>query len=298
MLRSFFCSVAVAIAVVASSSAQAPSNATFKPTHIVTMSGGKGPDVIFVPGLGGSRSVWETEANKLIQAHYRVHLIQIDGFAGFPAEANSGMKSGMLDAIVSDLHEYIQANQLKSPALIGHSLGGTLGIMLAEQHPGDVSKLVIVDAVPFLGLIYNADSITTDYKDDALQQRIALNEESRDLWLHNSVTYAQSFATAKPMQDKIALWSVNSDRKVFAQAAYEDSMADLRVDLAKVTIPVLVLWPHMPDDGPLAGREAFYRKAWAKAPNVKLVGIENSRHFIMLDQPEAVDREIQAFLKG
>ena len=46
------------------------------------------PDVVLIPGLGSSRAVWDGEV-KLLAPNYRLHLVQVDGFAGAPAGANS-----------------------------------------------------------------------------------------------------------------------------------------------------------------------------------------------------------------
>src|ERR1700753_4343360 len=49
---------------------------------------GKGPDLIFIPGLASSRATWKATADRL-KASYRLHLIQIAAFAAEPARANA-----------------------------------------------------------------------------------------------------------------------------------------------------------------------------------------------------------------
>src|SRR4029077_14262426 len=68
---------------------------------------GKGPDVILIPGLSSSRDVYSAEA-KLLTATYRLHLIQIAGFAGDPAGPNA--TGPILAPVVEQLHQYIVAN--------------------------------------------------------------------------------------------------------------------------------------------------------------------------------------------
>ena len=43
--------------------------------------------------------------------------------------------------------------------------------------------------------------------------------------------------------------------------------------------------------------DAVYQTAYKAMPNVKLVRIDDSRHFVMYDQPEKLDVQLQAFLK-
>src|SRR3546814_18989464 len=46
------------------------------------------------------------------------------------------------------------ANKLPGAAVVGDSMGGLVGLMLAKAHPGDVGKLMVVDALPYVGDIF------------------------------------------------------------------------------------------------------------------------------------------------
>jgi pimeloyl-ACP methyl ester carboxylesterase len=93
--------------------------------------------------------VWDAEV-KLLAPNYRLHLVQVAGFAGAPAGPNAA--AGMLPGIVEELHGYISATQMR-PVVVGHSMGGLLAMMLAEKYPADVKKMVIVDTLPFYALL-------------------------------------------------------------------------------------------------------------------------------------------------
>ncbi len=70
---------------------------------------GKGPDVILIPGLASSREVYAAEA-KLLNSTYRLHRIQIAGFAGAPAGPNA--TGPLLKPIVEELHQYIASSSI------------------------------------------------------------------------------------------------------------------------------------------------------------------------------------------
>ena len=74
--------------------------------------------------------------------------------------------------------------------------------------------------------------------------------------------------------------------RVAGQALYEDLMADLRPDLAKIATPITVVVPWTPERGE-ARVLAFYQSEYAGAPNLTLKGVGDSGHFVMLDQPAA-----------
>src|ERR1700712_1707631 len=107
--------------------------------HISVVTMGKGSPVILIPGLSSPRAVWDGVAADLAKTH-RVVLVQVNGFGGDDAGAN--LKPGVLDGVVADLDAYIARNKLTNAAVIGHSMGGLIGMMLAKAHPGDVGKLM------------------------------------------------------------------------------------------------------------------------------------------------------------
>src|SRR3546814_9346542 len=56
---------------------------------------------------------------------------------------------------VADYMEYsITDAGRPAPAVVGHSLGGLTWLMIAARAPQEVGKLMVVDAVPFIGTIF------------------------------------------------------------------------------------------------------------------------------------------------
>jgi len=275
-----------------------PSHAAvvFAPTRFTVVDAGTvgKPDVILIPGLSSSRTVWDAES-KLLAPNYRLHLVQVNGFAGAPAGPNA--TGPILPGMVDELHQYIVAGKMH-PAVIGHSLGGLMTLMLADAHPEDVAKIVIVDSLPFYGLVFDPNATVGSLAPQANvihDQMLAMP--------------ADQFAAMQPMMVKTMVKdeaggkavmesSIASDRTVFANAMLEDLQTDIRTDMGKIKTPALLLYPYdvtaVPD---VAKIDAVYQGAYKTMPNVKLVRIDDSRHFIMYDQPAKLDAAVEAFLK-
>src|ERR1700744_1492891 len=49
---------------------------------------GEGTELVLIPGLACSSAVWDRTVNHL-DGHYRLHIVQVNGFAGAPANANA-----------------------------------------------------------------------------------------------------------------------------------------------------------------------------------------------------------------
>ena len=257
---------------------------------------GKGPDVILIPGLSSSRDVYAAEA-KLLTGNYRLHLIQIAGFSGDPAGPNA--TGPILAPVVEQLHQYIVTNKLQHPAIIGHSLGGLLGLMLADAHPEDVGKLLIVDSLPFYALVFAPEATVDAVKPQADAMRNQMIAASPDVYAAMANQTAGYLVLNPDARKLVAASSIASDRTVMANAMYEDLVTDLRPQLAAIKTPATLLYPF---DASAVGPDTtkidtVYTSAYSTMLNLKIHRIDDSRHFIMYDQPAAFDKAVQTFLK-
>lgn len=266
----------------------------FTPTRFTATVEGEGPDVILIPGLGSSRNTYAAEAAHL-RATHRLHLVQLNGFAGAPAGANA--QGEIIAPFVEELDAYIKAQHLDHPAVIGHSLGGLAGLMLARRHPEDVGRLMVVDALPFFGVLFDPNATPQT----VAPQAAAMRDRMTSL---DAATFAQMqqggigrLVLTPANRPVVAGWTIASDRSVFARAMYEDMTTDMRSDIAHIETPLTVLYAYDATMGPQAAIDEGYHSAYAGAPHVTLARIDGSHHFIMLDQPAAFDAAVQGFLR-
>lgn len=95
-----------------------------------------------------------------------------------------------------------------------------------------------------------------------------------------------------------------SDQATVAEYLKQGVPSDLRPGLKGITVPLLEISPcYAPDFGepPMkmseAEKIAYYERRLAGAPNVRVMSISPSRHCVMFDQPEKLDRAIEEFLE-
>jgi pimeloyl-ACP methyl ester carboxylesterase len=253
------------------------------------------PDVLLVPGLSSSRAVWDAEA-KLLAPNYRLHLVQVDGFAGAPAGPNAS--GPLLVPVVEELHAYVVANKLH-PVVIGHSLGGLLALMLADKHPEDVRKLVILDALPFSGATMDPAATVESIRPQAEGFKHAMLSMAADQYSAMQPAMAAQMVKDADAQKLVAADSIASDRAVVVNAVMDGLGTDLRPDMAGIKTPTLVIYAYdatqqQPDPKQY---EAAVLAGYKPMPYVILVRIDDSRHFIMYDQPAKLDAALEVFLK-
>jgi pimeloyl-ACP methyl ester carboxylesterase len=285
--------IATACIIAAKSHAATPFPDAATERFSVTVTG-SGPDVILIPGLASSAATWDGTVAHL-KAHYRLHMLNVAGFAGEPAGANAS--GAVVAPTVEAIDLYIKANHLK-PVVIGHSLGGTMGLMLARAHPEDVAKLIIVDALPYAGVMFNPAATVDIVKPYAAAMESQIEAMSDETFKTQETGTLAHMVTAPADVTMLAAWRAQSNRHTVAQALYDDMVTDLRPDIANIETPGVLLFPVDAADGqdPTATR-TFYRSQYAAMPHLTMVEIDNSRHFEMLDQPEAFNAALDAALK-
>jgi pimeloyl-ACP methyl ester carboxylesterase len=290
MRRSLLGSLSVLTVLAACGPKAAP---TFSSERITVVTRGNGPDLILIPGLTSDRAVWDSVVGQL-ESRYRLHLIQVNGFAGLPPKANA---DGPVSApVAEEIARYIGALDLRKPAVVGHSMGGTIAMMLAARHPDQVGKLMVLDMPPFPGELFAGPGITVDrMRPIADSMRKGMLAESKDSFLTQMGGMISGMTNKDALRPVLLGMVKASDQKVVANAFYELLITDLRPELANITMPFTVLYV-IPPNTPPAQYEAALQQSFANAKQVRLVKVENSFHFIQLDQPGMLVAELDTLM--
>lgn len=273
--------------------ATAPATTPFVSDRLSVEVIGDGPDVILIPGFGSSREVWRATAERL-KATHRVHLVQLAGFAGEPWTHGDGP---FVQPVVDELDRYVRDEDLERPAVVGHSMGSLVGLVLAQQHPEAVGRLMSVDSLPFFGAL-RGPQVTVEAMRPAAEQTVrSILTLSDDAFHAAQVGSAQGMTRDPGLRDRLVEWTTGSDRHAMGAAMRDVLLTDARPGLAEMNLPVTVLYAADADGGaPAAQADQAWGDQYAPLPGARLVRIDGSRHFIMADQPERFAEALDAFL--
>ncbi|RZJ43863.1 MAG: alpha/beta hydrolase, partial [Brevundimonas sp.] len=201
-----------------------------------------------------------------------------------PAQANGD--GGVLPAVAGELLRYITESRLNRPAIIGHSMGGQIGLRVAADWPWAVGRLMTVDSSPFFAALISPQATARDVQPIAqvAYQAIqflgdeALKSRGRELGLELGGATDSLFSGIG--------WQ-GGDRQVLAQSLYEVMTVDLRPRLPRITAPVTVVYGWSPDrNSPRSRADSLFRDAYARLPgNAVFERIEGAEHMVMIDQP-------------
>lgn len=255
---------------------------------------GSGKDVILIPGLASSRGIWTDLASGL-QLNHRVHILELAGFASTPAISNRDGK--VIAPVVDAIAEYIRTQHIKAPVVIGHSLGGEIALMLGAQHPDLVGRLMIVDALPFYMLMIDPAATSESASQRAIATRDWILAQSPDEFVAFQKTSIARLAKTEAVRPALLAAGLSSDRRTLADAVYELMITDLRPELDRIRAPIEIVYAYDALFGvPASSVDEMYRRAYTNAPDIHFTRIDDSFHFIMLDQPERFSSAVQSFL--
>jgi pimeloyl-ACP methyl ester carboxylesterase len=257
---------------------------------------GHGRPMILIPGLSSSGEVWDV-AVAHYKDHYQLHVITLAGFAGVPRVPGPFLETAR-DAIAA----YVRKNKLDHPIIVGHSLGGYLALDIAAHNPDLAGKLVIVDSYPMLAGTMDPNMTVGKAKAAGEQMRKGMEQQSQNMYERTTKSgmFTRAMVTKDSDLDRVIAWGLKSDRTAVTDAMSELMSADLRSEISKIKIPVLVLgsWIGYKEYGATHETvEANLRAQYAKLDGVQIAVTDTARHFIMWDDPNWMFAQVDRFLQ-
>lgn len=277
MNRRTFCAGAVALAAAGPACAAA----SFESARLTVAVRGDGPDVVLIPGLTSGRAVWDGLVRAL--PGHRWHLVQVAGFAGDPPRGNAA--GPVVASAAQEIARYIGEAKLAAPAVIGHSMGGIVALMLAARHPARIGRAMAVDILPAPSAEFGLSATRLKPFADALMAELGRSAEGRQA-LERFVAGFGGGAVPRS----------GSDSGVVARATHELATIDLTPELPRIKAPLSIVY-GVPADPAAAGTiDRRYAAAYAPAPQARLRRVAGAGHMVMLDQPARFAAEVKRFL--
>ena len=257
------------------------------------VSGGR--PVVFIPGLASAGAVWDAAAASIVDSH-DLHIVTLAGFAGLPAVDPI---SPYFEQAVGALADYLGEEGLRDMVLVGHSMGAQIALQLAAARPDAVGQILVVDSAPFYAALFNPTVTPEAAAQYGAGLRMQLAGTPREQYLAFARQGIAVQSITESGQKQVMDYMEASDQAAVAQAMAEVAGSDFRPILAKVRAPVTVLaaWsegaPYSSDQ-----LRAIYEGQYTGLADVDVRIIANSRHFIMLDRPDAFAHALGEVLTG
>jgi len=241
---------------------------------------GDGEPLLLIHGLGSSTRDWEHQV-EYFASHYQVIVFDARG------HGRSGKPPGpySMALFATDIARLLQALDACPAHVVGISMGGMIAFELALSHAGLVKSLVIVNSGP-------------EFIVDSFKQRLQVWQRFLILRLLGMRKIGQVLSQRLfPKVEQAPLrtvfverWAANDPRayREAMRAIIGWSVADR---ISGIDCPTLVLASDQ-DYTPLADKQAWVERM----TNAKLVVIDDARHALPIEKPEAFNAAVEAFL--
>lgn len=104
---------------------------------------GEGKPLLIIHGYLGMSDNWKTLATQFVSEGFQTHALDLRNHGrSFHSDDFT------YEAMVQDVLEYCQENNLDKVSIIGHSMGGKVAMFFASKYPEMIDKLIIADIGP------------------------------------------------------------------------------------------------------------------------------------------------------
>ncbi len=257
---------------------------------------GKGQPILFIPGATCSGDEWQA-AVAHYSKNYECHVFTLAGYAGAPAIADGPYLPTFKTALIN----YVGEHKLKNVIVVGHSIGGFLSLKLAIEMKDALQKIVVVDAMPFYAGALNP-AAKAGFSEVQAKQFLDGYNKMNDAELKASQrNIARTLCADSSKWDAIAEWGGKSDRKTMAYSMAEMFGDDIREDIAKIKVPVLVLaaFKAMPEYPGFTKDyiTSTFKEQYKQCTTCTISVSSSAKHFVMYDEPEWFLKEIDNFIQ-
>lgn len=251
--------------------------APFASRRIAVNVRGTGRDVVLIPGLASGPGIW----NGVLAAlpTYRFHLIHVRGFAGLSADANAS--GPLVQPVADEIARYVGAAKLSRPAIVGHSMGGTLAMLLGLKAAA--SRIMVVDMLPAGAAMVGGTASGLGFLADQLGGYLTGTLAGR--------RYLAQMVAQTP-------GAKGSDPEVIANALRDLANIDLGPQLPRLAAPLEVVYAVGADAAQASAITSRFRADYAGKKGTLLKAIGPSGHMVMADQPTRFNAALGDFLKG
>lgn len=251
----------------------------------VKVSGKGAGAIIFIPGFGCAGAVWDASRAKFEKDH-TCYTLTMAGFAGVPAQGISTFKER--EKAIAD---FMREKKISKAIIVGHSMGGAWAMALAADYPELVSKIIVVDALPCLAAMRQADFKTKEPNDCSMMVNSITAMKDEDFYKMQKMNLPQLIDDTTKIE-MLATWSVTSDRRTFAELYCDFMNTDLRERIGSVQCPALVLLEPSFEKVKPAMNEQF-----GKMKTADIRYASKGLHFIMYDDKEWFEKQLDSFIQ-
>jgi 3-oxoadipate enol-lactonase len=239
------------------------------------------PIITLSNSLASNLSMWDPQTS-VLTSRYRVLRYDTRGHGG--TDAPAGPYS--LDELTEDVRALLQALGITRTHFMGLSMGGMIGQIMALKHPQMLRSLVLCDTM---------SRVPTEAKplwDDRIHVAEAqgmepLVEPTLARW------FTEPFRRkGSPVLERVRTMIRTTPARGYAGCCHAIAALNLTDQLKAIALPTLIIVGEDDPATPVAASRVIHEQIKGS----ELVILKSAAHLANLEQPEAFNRAMMAFL--
>jgi len=257
--------------------------AYFKKEKVSFSDKGKGRVVVLLHGFLGSHEIWKSTIENLSKS-YRVIAIDLPGHGATPC---FGYAHSM-DLMAKSVKAVVDFLRLKKYVIVGHSMGGYVGLAFADLFPDNLKGLCLLHSTAYPD--------NEEKKKDRLRA-ITLVKANKTVYTKNSIRNLFATKNLKYLKDEISfatqIAKQTSRRGIVAALHGMRDRPGRDIILGLVEYPIMMVIGEQ--DNVLPYEQLLEQSRLIK--NSSVLYLEHDGHFGFLESPKHSFKGLRKFLR-
>ena len=245
--------------------------------------------IVFAHGFGCDQRMWSF-ITPSFQEKFRIVLFDYVGSGNSDLNAYQSEKYNTLQGYVQDVLDIIEAMELKDIIFIGHSISSMIGMLASIERPDYFDKLIMIGPSPCY--LNDTNGYHGGFEKSDITELLDMMEMNFAGWASYLAPIAMNNPESPKLSQELEQTFNSADHRIAREFAEVTFFSDYRKDLAKATVPTLIM--QCSDDSIVPIEVGEYLHRHLKNSMFRLM--EAKGHYPHISHPEETIRCINEFL--
>jgi sigma-B regulation protein RsbQ len=246
--------------------------------------------LVFAHGFGCDQSMWQF-ITPAFEKKYRMVLFDYVGSGNSDHSAYSGEKYSSFGGYVQDVLDVIASLQLTGVIFVGHSVSSMIGMLAAIERPEYFRRMIMIGPSPCY--LNDGEGYIGGFERSDIAELLEMMEMNFSGWAGFMAPLAMKNPELPELTKELERTFISGDPVIAREFAEVTFLSDHRAELAKSTVPTLIL--QCSDDSivPIEAGEYLHRHL----SNSTFRLLEAKGHYPHISHPEETIMLINEYLQ-
>lgn len=232
-------------------------------------------EMVLVHGLGASNEIWD-KVLPFLKGTFKVWTFELSGHG-----TTQPIMDPTIEAEATRLEEFIAANGIKYPTLVGHGMGGLITLRYSLDHPAKVHRLIMMDTAP--------KQLASDDQKAQAAEALALNYD------RFVASYYLRLSSQEAITETTLDMALRTDSASFISMLMSSFEFDMTGELPGLSVPLLIIGSQLLFPIPESCQPVLTQIGYGNARSLSFKRLGESGHYMMLEKPVRLASVLLAF---